>query len=222
MNVGRLTDHEALTALVQPSLNVGVAWTREAADQALRTAQGNPWRIQQIGDACWSEARHSGAPIAQGSTIDAPLVGRASEKVLESLTTGSFTSRWTNATPTERAYLTAMAQSMAQDGSSRTRHVDALMHRTPKANSDVRASLINKGLITGEQRGEVRFSAPGFDQFILERQGVGRIEAQIIDARARSAITHPPTSRELSAGPQGDRSSPRAVRGKGEGPEIER
>lgn len=191
LNVGPLSAEEGLSALVQPSMDLGVAWTSEAATGALRIAQGNPWRIQQLGEACWETALEQGRPITPGTQIDADLVAAAASSVMETLEHGSFASRWTNSSTVERLYLTAAAQSMNGEGVAQTRHIDALMERTSSQNSDVRATLINKGVIASAGRGAVNFSAPGFDHFVLERQGVQRLAPEALKARALSAITRP-------------------------------
>ena len=191
LNVGPLNADESLAALVQPSVDLGVAWTPDAAAAALEMAQGNPWRIQQRGEGCWEAAMEQGRPLVVGSQIDTRLVAAAGEHVMETLEHGSFASRWTNSTPVERLYLTAAAQSMGSDGIAQTRYVDSLMGRTSTQNSDVRATLINKGVVTAAGRGAIRFSAPGFDRFILERQNVQHLDSKILEARSRSAITSP-------------------------------
>ncbi|QGX08831.1 AAA family ATPase (plasmid) [Janibacter melonis] len=189
LNVGPLNADESLAALVQPSVDLGVTWTPEAAAAALEMAQGNPWRIQQLGEGCWEAAMEQGRPLVLGSQIDARLVAAAGEHVMETLEHGSFASRWTNSTPVERLYLTAAAQSMGSDGIAQTRHIDSLMGRTSTQNSDVRATLINKGVLTAAGRGAISFSAPGFDHFVLERQNVPRLDSNILETRTRSAIT---------------------------------
>lgn len=49
---------------------------------------------------------------------------------------------------------------MGSDGIAQTRHIDSLMGRTSTQNSDVRVTLINKGVLTAAGRGAVSFSPP--------------------------------------------------------------
>lgn len=81
--IGPLTREEALRALVQPSKDRHVTWTPAAAEKAVRNSDGDPWRAQQIGDACWTVAMEQGAPIFPGAIIDSALVDKALARVAE-------------------------------------------------------------------------------------------------------------------------------------------
>lgn len=182
LTVGPLTRDEAFEALVRPSTTLDVRWAEDAVEAALDAAQGNPWRIQQLGDAAWNIAEDMGQPIGVGSVIDLPLVQQAKEHVTHVLGTGSFRNRWISAAPTEKTYLTAMAQTVDDRGVARTQQVNALMSRTAQQNSEVRATLITKGLITSSARGEVQFSTPGFDEYVRNAQDVERLAPESLEA----------------------------------------
>lgn len=180
--VSTLDDGAALEALVEPARRVGVSWSPEAIELTLSAAQGNPWRIQQLGEASWRAADDMGATLTSGGTITAAMASWAIESVAKSLEQGSFPSRWRNASPAEREYLTAMAQVIGADYIAQVRDLNALLGKTPQETSELRRRLINKGLIASPQRGALRFTAPGFDRYLLELHGLTRLRAAEIAA----------------------------------------
>lgn len=180
--VSSLDPDAALEALVEPARRVGVSWSPEAIELTLSAAQGNPWRIQQLGEASWRAAEEMDAPLTNGSTITSAMASRAIESVAKSLEQGSFPSRWRNASPAEREYLTAMAQVMGPDYIAQARDLNALLGKTAQDTSELRRRLINKGLIASPQRGALRFTAPGFDRYLLELHGLTRLSAADIAA----------------------------------------
>ena len=82
-----------------------------------------------------------------------------------------FRSRWASATAGEQALLLALAQTMDDDETSSSRDYTAAIGRTTQQLSSVRQSLIDKGLIEASDFGRIRFTTPGFGEYVLLRAG---------------------------------------------------
>lgn len=131
--------------------------TDAALDRMTAFSGGYPMFLQAIGKHAWA--------IAAGPTIDVDDARAAEEVAFEELARDLFASRWQRASPRQRDYLAAIARA---GGSARTADAAAAAgFPTPSAASPVREELIDKGTIYPPRRGEIAFTVPQFDRFIL-------------------------------------------------------
>jgi len=100
--VDRLDREAADRALVSPAHDEGVEFTPGALAEMYAATAGYPYFVQAYGKAVWDAA--AGSPI----TVDDVRV--AAPEAEEELGVGFFGSRFERATPAEREYLRAMAE----------------------------------------------------------------------------------------------------------------
>lgn len=163
----RLDADAAERALVEPALALDVHWEAAAARAVLAAAAGSPYLIQRLGDETWTLA----TPEAGDTLAEAPAQ-RAIADVRESLDNGMFRGRWAKATTAERDLMVAIAQVVDVDGVAQTRGITAVTRRTTPQLSSARQSLIDKGLVEPVGHGRLRFTMPGFAEFVRDHAGV--------------------------------------------------
>jgi len=123
---------------------------------------GYPQALQTIGEAAWHAARPD-----RGNVITLEHVTAAQPAVRAEMTS-LFQARWDVATDGERDFLRAMA---SQPGTE-VRRGD-VAEELGKDSDDlgmVRRSLINKGIIDAPARGRLRFTIPGFGEFVRSQR----------------------------------------------------
>lgn len=159
----RLGDADAADALLVPAGEHDVTWEPALLDAVVDLAQGYPYFLQLYGDALWRSAR----PEAGGRlTLDHLAIARQGvEAELETM----FRARWAKAAPGERRLLAAMA-ALGDDGVRRG-DVAARLGVSTNDLSVPRRSLIDKGLIEVATRGMLRFTVPGFAEFVRGEAG---------------------------------------------------
>lgn len=153
-----LDSGQSTRALTSPAADLGVPWTDGALRRAEEIARGYPYLLQLIGWAAWDLRRP-----AAGEAIDAGTVDQAQVEVQERLTR-LFRSRWDNATATERQFLAAMAGA----GGEVVLRADLarILGRESRSLSDVRTRLIDRGIVEAAGRGRLRFTIPGFGEYL--------------------------------------------------------
>jgi len=77
---------------------------------------------------------------------------------------GFYPARWERVTPAERRYMQAMAESGTDSIS--TRDIVSRLGSTLSRQSNVRQSLISKGIAYAPERGYLAFTVPGMSAFI--------------------------------------------------------
>lgn len=157
-----LPPEAAAVALANPARELGVGWSADAIDAAVRYAAGYPHTVQLIGENAW---RHAGFPNP-GGTIRREHVERAAEDVEEDLRE-LFTARLSKVTrEVELSFVLAMAQ--LGDGPVRRSAIAAKMGKPTDALGVPRSRLIGAGIITDSSHGYVEFTVPGFAAFVRE------------------------------------------------------
>ncbi len=157
--IDRLDRAAADLALVSPAAGEDAAFTPEALEQMYAVTAGYPYFIQAYGKVAWDVAPRT--PI----TADDVLV--AAPEAEAELAVGFFGSRYERATPAEREYLRAMAESAQEDDESvLTSSVATLLDRRPQSLSPARDALLKKGLIYSGQRGRIAFTVPHFGRYL--------------------------------------------------------
>jgi len=148
----------AKSALVSPSLQLGVDWDGDAVAQALDEAGGYPYFLQAIGKHVWDAAAAS--PIALD---DVAIGGSAARSEVDE---GLYRSRWERATPAQKTLLRALAD---VGGEQPAAIADLVTEMGKKRVSDLSVSrneLLKKGLVYAPERGLLAFTVPGMSTFI--------------------------------------------------------
>jgi hypothetical protein len=152
-------------ALSVPAELLGVRWTTGALRAVEAQAQGYPYFLQLTAQAAWDKA----AP-EQGDRITARHVAAAlpsAQGQLEAM----YRARWRSATALEQQLMAAMAA----DGRDSVPRADiaARMGRESRAISVPRDRLLDKGVIESAGHGHLRFTLPGFADYIRRQAGTG-------------------------------------------------
>lgn len=153
-----LAEVDARAALVRTAEAEGVSWAEDALTLVTDEARGHPYLLQLLGNTTWDAA----SP-ATGAVLTADDVRRGVPHAQTQLT-AMHRARWGAATPTEKAFLVAMAA--AGEGNVTRAQIAAGMGRDSRAISDPRERLIEKGVIEPVGHGLVRFTLPGFGAFV--------------------------------------------------------
>lgn len=150
--IGPLAKDEARLALSEPAERMGGSYTKDALDLLVDASEGYPYFLQEFGKAIWDVA--PAAPFTVDDASAGLAIGRAQ------LDQGFYPSRWDRATPAERRYLRAIADTGEP-------HPKTAVLSIPQSSSGpVRANLIRKGIIYSAERGRIGFTVPGMAGFI--------------------------------------------------------
>ena len=156
-DIGALTESDANKALQDPTRAVGVEFEAAALKEIFRLTQGYPYFIQEWGYQSWNRA--AGPPI----TLE--VVQAATATVIERLDANFFRVRFDRLTPGEKRFLRAMAGLGA--GAHRSADIAEALGVNISSLGPGRAKLIQKGMIYSPTHGDLAFTVPLFDQFML-------------------------------------------------------
>lgn len=162
----------ARAVLVEPAEQLNVEWDDAALTAALGAAGGYPQSLHIIGSATWDAAQPD-----EGDTLTLAhfTEGRAT---IEADLTSLFRARWDVATNAERGMLRAMAR--LTDSETERGAVAAELGVDTEALGMTRRSLISKGIIEAPRRGMLRFTIPGFAQWVrIQETGGGHQAAAL-------------------------------------------
>ncbi|WP_446663679.1 ATP-binding protein [Flexivirga sp. B27] len=161
-----LTPEAAAVALANPARQLGVGWSADALDTAVRYAAGYPHTVQLIGENAW---HHAGFPDP-GATIKRSHVEAAAADVEEDLRE-LFTARLSKVTRSvELDFVLTMAR--LGDGPVRRSQIAAEMGKPSDALGVPRGRLIGAGIITDSSHGYLEFTVPGFAAFVRDVHGL--------------------------------------------------
>jgi len=155
--IGPLSDLDATKALQDPVLRAQVKFSADAIKEIIKLTQGYPYFIQEWGYQSWNHAEKS--PI---SYVD---VQRATKTVTQRLDANFFKVRFDRLTSREKRYLRAMAELKGTE--QRSGDIANLLGVKVNSLGPIRANLINKGMIYSPTYGDVAFTVPLFDEFML-------------------------------------------------------
>ncbi|MGH8999222.1 MAG: AAA family ATPase [Acidimicrobiia bacterium] len=158
--LGPLNPVAVRVALEEPAAALGVTFEPAALDGLVAASQGYPYLVQLLGHRCWEAAR--GGPVITGTHARVAVPAALSE-----LAGSVFDGRFTRITPTERAYVEALAA--LGDGPVAGGDVAAALGRTPQSLSRTRQSLIDKGLIAPVGSRQLVFTLPHFASYVRSR-----------------------------------------------------
>ena len=156
--VDKLSERDALQALVAPAEARGVTWRDRAARRLVEISDGYPYFIQVFGDQAWR--------LSPGPDITSRDVVQAEAAGAEALDDGFFATRWQRATDAERRFMRAMA---AFGDRSVASEVMTRMGMPGTSPGPYRRTLIHKGLVYSPDRGQVAFTVPHMAQYITRR-----------------------------------------------------
>ena len=156
-DIGALSEPDANKALQDPTKAVGVDFEAAALKEIFRLTQGYPYFIQEWGYQSWNRA--AGPPI----TLE--VVQAATATVIERLDANFFRVRFDRLTPGEKRFLRAMAGFGA--GAHRSADIAEALGVNINSLGPGRAKLIQKGMIYSPTHGDLAFTVPLFDEFML-------------------------------------------------------
>jgi hypothetical protein len=155
--VGALSEGDAARALRDPAQAAGVVFEDAALNEVFRLTKGYPYFLQEWGYQAWN--------LAPDSPITLQVVKDATAKVVPRLDQNFFRVRFDRLTPSEKNFLRAMAGLGA--GPQRTGDIADAMHVKIGGLGPMRAKLIKKGMIYSPAHGDLAFTVPLFDEFML-------------------------------------------------------
>jgi hypothetical protein len=155
--IGALSETDVFKALSDPTKSLGVKFEPPALRKVFRLTVGYPYFIQEWGYQCWNRA--------PASPITAQLVRAATPIVIQRLDTNFFRVRFDRLTPAEKRFLRAVAG--LGPGPKRSSDIANALGVTNQAIGPVRSKLLKKGMIYSPAHGDLAFTVPLFDQFML-------------------------------------------------------
>jgi len=161
-NIGPLAEPEAAKALKDPVKAVGEEFDDSAITEIYRLTQGYPYFLQEWGYQSWNHAA--------SSPITLQIIQETTALVESRLDENFFRVRFNRLTPREKMYLRAMAE--LGGGPYRTADIADSLGAKITTLGPVRASLIKKGMIYSPSYGDMAFTVPLFDQFMLRAMPV--------------------------------------------------
>ncbi len=154
--IAALSPEDAKLAIAKPAEDEGVEIEEAALDAVIDKTQCYPYFLQEWGKHLWD--------IAEDSPITLANVEAASALTIADLDANFFMTRFDRVTPSERAYLRAMAE--IGPGPHRSGDIARAMNRTASSLAPTRNQLINKGMIWSPGHGDTAFTVPMFDEFM--------------------------------------------------------
>lgn len=156
-NVGALSKDDATKALREPAQAAGVKFDEDALKEVYRLTHGYPYFLQEWGYQSWNTAAQS--PI----TLDD--VKKATVTVIPRLDLNFFRVRFDRLTPSEKNFLRAMAK--LGPGAHRTGDIADTLKVKVTSLGPLRAKLIKKGMIYSPAHGDMAFTVPLFEEFMI-------------------------------------------------------
>lgn len=156
-DIGALSEEHAIMALNDPAQAAGVVFERDALKEIFRLTKGYPYFLQEWGYQSWN--------IASSSRITLEIVQKATAAVIPRLDKNFFRVRFDRLIPSEKRFLRAMAQLGA--GPHRTGDIAEILKVKISGLGPVRSRLIKKGMIYSPAYGDMAFTVPLFDEFMI-------------------------------------------------------
>ncbi|MCR4297751.1 MAG: ATP-binding protein [Gallionella sp.] len=156
-NIGALSQADAAKALREPAQEAGVVFENAALDEVFLLTKGYPYFLQEWGYVAWN--------LATTSPITLQVVRGAKKAVIPRLDENFFRVRFDRLTPSEKNFLRAIAE--LGPGAHRTGDIAEILKVKVTSLGPVRAKLINKGMIYSPAHGDMDFTVPLFDDFMI-------------------------------------------------------
>ena len=156
-DIGALSEEDAAKALREPARAAGVEFHRNALREVFRLTKGYPYFLQEWGYQAWN--------LAPASPITLEIIKDATATVIPRLDKNFFRVRFDRLTPSEKNFLRAMAE--LGPGAHRTGDIADTLGVKITSLGPVRAKLIRKGMIYSPAHGDMAFTVPLFDEFMI-------------------------------------------------------
>jgi hypothetical protein len=160
--VGALSEEDAARALSEPARAEGADFASNAIKEVFRLTRGYPYFLQEWGYQAWN--------LAEKPKITLTTIQHASATVIERLDQNFFRVRFDRLTPSEKNFLRAMAELGAQ--AQRTGDIADKLGSRVTSLGPVRAKLIRKGMIYSPAHGDMAFTVPLFNEFMIRAMPV--------------------------------------------------
>lgn len=158
-DIGALSSQEAARAVEEPVRAAGVKIEPAALDEIYRVTKGYPYFLQEWAYQTWN--------LAQSSPISAQVAQSATAASIPRLDANFFKVRYDRLTPSEKRTLRAMAD--LGPGPHRTSDIADRLGIMIGSMGPVRAKLIRKGMIYSPAHGDLAFTVPLFDEFMIRQ-----------------------------------------------------
>jgi hypothetical protein len=155
--IGALSQEDAARALQDPARAAGVTFEPSALETVFEVTRGYPYFLQEWGYQAWN--------LASGSPITSQVVRHATDSVVPRLDQNFFRVRYDRLTPSEKNFLRAMAE--LGPGPHRTGDVAEQLGVKVSSLGPLRSRLIRKGMIYSPAHGDLAFTVPLFDEFMV-------------------------------------------------------
>lgn len=155
--VGALDNDDAETAIRQPIESEGEEIDDDAIQEILAKTKGYPYFLQEWGYQCWD--------ICQGPRINLEDALKAAGQATKRLDEGFFKVRFDRLTPKEREYVIAMAK--LGPGPYRSSDIADSLKETHQSLGPRRAQIISKGMIYSPSHGDIAFTVPLFNEYLI-------------------------------------------------------
>jgi hypothetical protein len=155
--VGALEKADAKAAIRHPIEDEGEHIGDNSIGEILAKTQGYPYFLQEWGYQCWN--------IAEGPGIKLEDAVKAAGEATKRLDEGFFKVRFDRLTPKEREYVIAMAK--LGTGPYRSSDVADLLKETNQSLGPRRAQIISKGMIYSPSHGDIAFTVPMFNEYLI-------------------------------------------------------
>ncbi|NGX35180.1 MAG: hypothetical protein K1060chlam1_01552 [Candidatus Anoxychlamydiales bacterium] len=156
-DIGALSKEDSIKALKEPALAAEVIFQEDALEEIFRLTQGYPYFIQEWGYQSWN--------LAKSSPITLDVVKAATEVVVPRLDSNFFRVRFDRLIPSEKRFLRAMAS--FGSGAHRTGDIASILGVKISSLGPVRSRLIKKGMIYSPSYGDMIFTVPLFEEFMM-------------------------------------------------------
>ena len=156
-DIGALSEEDTAKALRDPAHVARVEFEPNALKEVFRLTKGYPYFLQEWGYQAWN--------LATASPITLKVVKNATATVIPRLDKNFFRVRFDRLTSSEKNFLRAMAD--LGPGAQRTGDIADTLGVKVTSLGPVRAKLIRKGMIYSPAHGDMAFTVPMFDEFMI-------------------------------------------------------
>ena len=156
-DIGALSEADTFRALQEPARAEGARFADDSLNEIFLMTKGYPYFLQEWGYQSWN--------LAPDNNINLEVVQNATGKVVQRLDENFFRVRFERLTNSEKNFLRAMAALGA--GPYRTGDVAEKLGLKINSLGPTRASLIRKGMIYSPAHGDMAFTVPLFDEFMV-------------------------------------------------------
>ena len=157
--IDSLGEEDAIKAIVEPAKKFGAIYTTEAINEILKNTGCYPYFIQELCSNIWR--------MGTSDTIDVQDVINAIPEATKNLDDSFFKVRFERCTELEKNFMYAMVK--CGELPCTMANVSSIMKRSVSQISPIRATLINKGVIYSTGYGEIDFTVPKFDEFLIRQ-----------------------------------------------------